>query len=122
MDPTTCYQSMIAAKKCGDYATAREYALILQAWLDRGGFYPRGIDRTKIDEQLRKLLRPACVPQTLCTVFGQLACIICDAGDEIDTVDDAILKGWTKIQPVDDFSGRHLGLCPECRRKQDEDE
>ena len=106
MDPTTCYQTMIAAKRSGDYATAREYALILRAWLDRGGFYPRGIDRIKVDEQIRTLLKPACVPQALCATFGSLACIFCDAGDEIDSVNEAIEAGWTKIQPSRPFIGR----------------
>ena len=123
MDPTTCYQTMIAAKRSGDYATAREYALILRAWIDRGGFYPRSIDQDEVDVQIRKLLKPACLPQALCAIFGSLACIFCDAGEDIASVEEAIEDGWTKIQPVNDFAGTtHLGLCPICRRGQDEDE
>ena len=40
MDPTQCYLEMIAAMQAGDRATAREHALALREWLDRGGFSP----------------------------------------------------------------------------------
>lgn len=99
MDPNTCYQLMIAAKRSGKYSTAREYALILRVWLDRGGFYPRSLNRNDVDEEIRQLLKPACLPATLSAVFGSLACVFCDAGNEIQSVEEAIEAGWTKIQP-----------------------
>lgn len=114
---------MIDAKHSGKYATAREYALILRTWLDRDGFYPRNIDPNDVDEHIRQILKPACLPETLSAIFGSLACAFCDAGDEIQSVEEAIEAGWTKIQPVNNMAGTtHLAICPECRRNQDEDE
>jgi hypothetical protein len=40
MDPQQCYLEMQEAMRTGDLATARERALALQSWLNRGGFYP----------------------------------------------------------------------------------
>ena len=42
MDPTACYRDMLASLQDGDIETAREYALNLRRWLDRGGFLPGG--------------------------------------------------------------------------------
>jgi hypothetical protein len=112
---------MIAAKRSGNYAAAREYALILQAWLRKGGFNPKSIAPEEVDATITQILKPAFLPESLSAIFGSLACVFCDAGDEIQSIEEAIQSGWTKIQPVNDMAGTtHLGLCPECRRNQDE--
>jgi hypothetical protein len=114
---------MMDAQRSCNYATAREYALILRAWLRDGGFYPTNKEPDDVDAAIRDILKPACLPHTLSSIFGSMSCIFCDAGDEIGSVEAAIEAGWTKIQPISDMaSTTHLAICPECRRSQDEDE
>ena len=48
MDPTACYLDMFAAMNRKDFATAREFALALKEWLDRGGFYPPNYTETEV--------------------------------------------------------------------------
>ena len=105
-----------------DYQRAREYALILKGWLEYGGFYPRGFEVNDILDTLGRLLRPACQPSALRFPFRGIACIHCDAGSDIDSLQEAIDQGWTRIDPeVDNAHITHSGLCPECRVKQYQD-
>lgn len=57
MDPTQCYLEMFEAMKAGDFATARERALDLKEWLDRGGFYPPNYTGTEVRGYLANVLR-----------------------------------------------------------------
>jgi len=57
MDPTVCYLEMYEAMKAKDFATARERAVALRAWLDRGGFYPPRYSQTEVDAYLANVLR-----------------------------------------------------------------
>jgi hypothetical protein len=122
MDPTTYYITILEAIREHDYQRAREYALILRGWLESGGFYPRDFAANNILETLGRLLRPACNPSSLRFSFSGLVCIHCDAGADIDSLEEAIDQGWTKIDPeVDVPNAPHCGLCPACRIKQYQD-
>jgi hypothetical protein len=122
MDPTTCYQIILDAIKNHDYAKAREYATILKNWLESGGFIPQGFTFNEVTETIGRVLRPACNAAALRFPFLNLACMHCDAGDEVEGLEQAIDSGWTRIDPdVDSHSVTHVGLCPECRRLADED-
>lgn len=57
MDPTTCYLEMFQAMNDGDLQTARERAEALQAWLQKGGFYPPNYSQTEVDGYLANVLR-----------------------------------------------------------------
>lgn len=62
MDPTQCYLEMFAAMQEGDFATARERALTLQEWLDRGGFSPANYNSTEVRSYLASVLRRTAGP------------------------------------------------------------
>jgi hypothetical protein len=52
-----------------------------------------------------------------------LTCEGCDAGMEIGSYDEAIVSGWTEIVFAPDLMlANYLGLCPECRRRQEEEQ
>lgn len=122
MDPTACYIILLEAVREHDYAKAREYALILKNWLEGGGFFPKGYEATEVLETIGRILRPACSASALRFSFQRLTCMHCDAGTEIDSLEEAIDEGWCKIEPTADVpNASHIGLCPECRRKQDDD-
>lgn len=57
MDPTGCFLDMFAAMHEGDLETAREYALSLQDWLNRGGFYPHGFTEAEVIAYIASVLR-----------------------------------------------------------------
>lgn len=57
MDPTQCYLEMFAAMQAGDLVTARERALDLRDWLDRGGFSPPNYNPTEVRAYLAIVLR-----------------------------------------------------------------
>lgn len=57
MDPTGCFLDMYAAMHEGDHETAREYALSLQDWLNRGGFTPHGFTEAEVIAYLASVLR-----------------------------------------------------------------
>ncbi len=57
MDPTQCYLEMYEAMKEGDLTTARERALALKEWLDRGGFYSPNYTATEVRGYLANVLR-----------------------------------------------------------------
>ena len=57
MDPTTCYLEMYEAMRDGDHETARERAVALMEWFDRGGFYPPRYSQVEVDAYVRNVLR-----------------------------------------------------------------
>jgi transposase len=57
MDPTACYLEMFRAMNEGDWATARERALALHQWLDRGGFHPPNYTEVEVRSYLASVLR-----------------------------------------------------------------
>jgi len=57
MDPTQCYLEMFDAMRNGDFAAARERALALRDWLDRGGFYPPNYTHAEVRGCLANVLR-----------------------------------------------------------------
>ena len=57
MDPTQCYLEMYEAMRQGDLTTARERALALKDWLDRGGFSPPNYSSTEVRSYLAGVLR-----------------------------------------------------------------
>ncbi len=44
MDPNACYKSMVDASNEGNRGLAKEFAIDLKNWLDRGGFEPTNYD------------------------------------------------------------------------------
>jgi hypothetical protein len=122
MDPSICYLTILEAIREHDYARAREYALILQGWIDSGGFLPNGFDPGEVQSTIADLLCPACEPGALERPFLSLQCMHCDAGDDVSSLTDAIDDGWTSIESTvrDSTWTSHLGLCPDCRHARDE--
>ena len=57
MEPTTCYRDMLASLQDGDIEAAREHALNLRRWLNRGGFCPQGQNIVAVISQLDRVLR-----------------------------------------------------------------
>jgi hypothetical protein len=57
MDPTQCYLEMMNAMRDGDFVAARERALALRDWLDRGGFYPPKYSTTEVRSYLANVLQ-----------------------------------------------------------------
>lgn len=52
-----------------------------------------------------------------------LTCEGCDGGMEIGSYDEAIEAGWTDITYApEQLMANFLGLCPECRQRQEEEE
>ena len=103
MDPTACYLKMILSMQESDFETAREYALNLKRWLDRGGFYPQEENLLEVQGHLARVLRittPGAPPEP--RVFS-LVCADCDSGDGITSETEAIEEGWTGIQPAPDL-------------------
>ena len=122
MDPTACYLIILETFREHNYARAREYALILKTWLEAGGFYPSGFKVVEVHDMLGRILRPACNAPALRFPFARIICNHCDAGTEIETLPDAIDTGWYKIDITVDLPGiSHIGTCPVCRKKQEED-
>ena len=56
MDPSQCYREMFDAMQDGDLATARDRALDLRNWLERGGFYPPGFAETEVLDSVGEVL------------------------------------------------------------------
>ena len=63
LDPTTCYTEMLTSMRDGDTAAAREHAMNLQHWLNRGGFCPQGYSLTEVKGQLARVLRVTAAAQ-----------------------------------------------------------
>jgi len=52
-----------------------------------------------------------------------LACECCDGGMEIGSFEEAMSAGWTDICYAPDLpTANFLGLCPECRKRLEEEE
>ena len=52
-----------------------------------------------------------------------LTCEGCDCGMEIGSYEEAIDAGWTDISYApEQLMANFLGLCPECRQRQEEEE
>jgi len=50
-----------------------------------------------------------------------LICEECDAGMDIVSHDHALAEGWTEIiYDANGLSANFVGLCPDCRRAQEE--
>lgn len=48
-----------------------------------------------------------------------LVCINCDAGDHLNSEQEALAEGWTDIEFAPDLPmANWLGLCPDCRREE----
>ncbi len=49
-----------------------------------------------------------------------LTCVMCDAGGDIDTPEQAIEEGWTEIVEATDLAmANYMGLCPICRKEEE---
>jgi hypothetical protein len=59
MDPTACYREMLASLQDNDVEAAREHALNLKRWLDRGGFCPQGQSIVDVYARLTEVLQTA---------------------------------------------------------------
>lgn len=52
-----------------------------------------------------------------------LVCLTCDLGAGIDSYEEALAGGWTDICYAPDLPmANFLGLCPECRQWQEDEE
>ena len=50
-----------------------------------------------------------------------LVCVNCDAGSEIASIEEAVAEGWTGIEFDPDLPmANFVGLCPDCRREEQE--
>lgn len=111
MDPNQTYHDMIAAHQGGDQANARELALALKGWFDRGGFCPAGQAREAIDTAIAEILSEA-------NAEFSLTCQHCDAGMEISCEAEATAAGWTGIEYAPDLpSANYVGTCPDCQEE-----
>lgn len=52
------------------------------------------------------------------TVFS-LECLECDAGMSVESYNQAVAEGWTKIEHDDGPAWNFLGLCPDCKEARD---
>lgn len=53
-------------------------------------------------------------------VVFSLVCALCDAGGDIETLDQALEEGWSDISYEPDMPmANFLGLCPDCRREEE---
>jgi len=51
-------------------------------------------------------------------VAFSLECDGCDAGMDIETLEQAVLLGWIEIYRDDGPAWNYLGECPDCQRKE----
>lgn len=57
MDPTVTYLAMFEAMRDENFTEAREHALNLKEWLDKGGFYPQFYTELEVNAYLKSVLR-----------------------------------------------------------------
>lgn len=57
MDPNAAYREMCEFVNINDMASAREKAIQLKDWLDRGGFYPVYCLKSDVDHYIQNILR-----------------------------------------------------------------
>jgi hypothetical protein len=114
MDPNQTFLEMIAAMKAGDHETARKLALALKDRFANGEPYPYQYSPDAMHSYIASVLRRT-------AGFGpeppfSLVCQDCDAGDAIETEEQAIEEGWTEIEPAYDLpQANYCGICPDCR-------
>ena len=121
MDPTACYLEMILSMQDGDLETARDSALNLKRWLDRGGFYPQEVNILEVDGHLARVLRITTPGAPSEPEVFSLVCVDCDYGDGITSETEAIEEGWSSIQPAPDLPmANYVGTCPCCRSLSDD--
>ena len=114
MDPNQTYLNMFEAMKARDHETARELALSLKDWFTRGGFYPYQFTPEAMHAYIASVLRRTAGhgPEP---VFS-LVCCNCDAGQGIETEEQAIAEGWSEIEPAFALpQANYCGVCPDCR-------
>jgi hypothetical protein len=114
MDPNQTFLDMFEAMKTNDFETARELALALNDWFAKGGFTPHQTTPEAMHAYIASVFRRTCGhgPDP---VFS-LVCRHCDAGDGIDTEEQAIGEGWSEIEPAFALAqANYCGLCPDCR-------
>ena len=122
MDSTSCYLIILERIETHDYTDARTYAVILHNWLTHRGFYPNGYEPERVDHVLEELLKPACAPNAIRTRFQSITCYECDAGQHLASIRQAVDEGWTEIIGGEDLTvTSHLGTCPICRIRQDQE-
>jgi len=118
MDPNQTYIDMYQAMKAGEFETARELALALKDWFAKGGFTPH---------QYTPEVMHAYIASVLCRTSGHgseppftLVCRHCDAGEGIDTEEQAIGEGWSEIEPAYALpQANYCDVCPECKTLDD---
>ncbi|AMV22607.1 hypothetical protein [Planctomyces sp. SH-PL14] len=114
MEPAQTLRDLIAAMQAGDAARCRELAAALRGWIARGGYAPPGHTAISIECYLNSVARriDGCGPQPVFT----LICCDCDAGEEIDTEEQAMLEGWSEIGPAFELpQANFVGRCPFCK-------
>lgn len=114
MDPNQTFLDMFEAMKANDFETARELALALKDWFARGGFYPHQFTPEAMHAYIASVLRRTAGHGP--TVPFSLVCRHCDAGEGIETEEQAISDGWTEIRPALALPQANFGgLCPDCK-------
>ncbi len=117
MDPNQAYLDMFEAMKANDFETARELALALKNWFAKGGFYPYQFTPEAMHAYIASVLRRTAGhgPEP----FFSLVCRHCDAGEGIESEEQAIAEGWSEIEPAYALSqANYCGLCPTCRSEE----
>jgi hypothetical protein len=115
MDPTTCYLEMYETMKSKDFESAREHALNLRSWLNSGGFYPPNYSQTEVDAYIANVLRRTLGHERTQLVFS-LTCAHCDAGEGLQSQEDAINAGWIRITEAPELPmANFVGICPSCK-------
>ena len=115
MDPNETYRDMLAAMKAGDHETARSLALALKDWFAHGGFDPDQCMSDAMDAYIASVLRRTAGKAP--DVPFSLVCERCDAGEHIETEEQAIEEGWVDIWPALDLpQANYCGTCPECQK------
>lgn len=114
MDPYQTYLDMFAAMQAKDPATARELAIVLHTWLAKGGFVPPQVTTELLQASLESVLRRTAGDHPAAAF--SLTCRDCDAGENIETEQQAIAAGWIAIEPAFDLPmADYCGLCPDCQ-------
>lgn len=118
MDPNQTFLDMFEAMKNKEFETALELALALKNWFAKGGFYPHQYTPQAMHAYIASVLRRT-------TAYGpepvfSLVCQHCDAGEGVDSEEQAIAEGWSEIEPAFALpQANFCGLCPDCREMDD---
>ncbi len=114
MDPYQTYLAMFEAMQTNDHETARELAFALHDWIAKGGFCPDQVTLAAMQVAIHSVLRRT--DRQLAEPAFSLTCRECDAGEDVETEEQAIALGWTEIEPAFDLpQANYCGLCPDCR-------